>query len=113
VEKTSNIVTPYYTFVRGTLVQRYHAYVLPAYTTSLPYIQSVYNRGYSITVNTGLPYARWAGQTIAVFFERRIFPQVRLLYGENVEPQLVRIGERLGRYRDGRKLKAAVDDVDR
>jgi hypothetical protein len=50
---------------------------------------------------------------MAGFFERRIFPRIRLLYGENVEPQLVRIGERLGRYRDGRKLKAAVDDVDR
>jgi hypothetical protein len=44
---------------------------------------------------------------------RTAWPKVRVLYGENVEPQLVRIGERLGRYRDGKAIRDAVDEVDR
>lgn len=46
-----------------------------------------------------------------VFLERNVFPKIKILYGENVEPQLIRIGERLGRYRDGKKVKAAVEEV--
>ena len=65
------------------------------------------------TLNTAIPYTQWAWTTASVFLDRTVWPKVRILYGENVEPQLVRIGERLGRYRDGKKLKAVIDEVDR
>ena len=65
------------------------------------------------TRNTAIPYSKWAWTTGVVFVDRIIWPKLRILYGENVEPQLVRIGERLGRYRDGKKLMAVVDGVDR
>jgi hypothetical protein len=63
--------------------------------------------------NTAIPYSQWAWTTTTVFLDRTVWPKLRILYGENVEPQLVRIGERLGRYRDGKKLKAVIDKVDR
>lgn len=63
-------------------------------------------------MTTGIPYARSAWASTLVLFDRTVWPQLRVIYGENIEPQLVRIGERLGRYRDGRKLKAAVDEID-
>ncbi len=55
----------------------------------------------------------WGGTSVVAFFDRTLWPSMRILYGENVEPQLVRISERLGRYRDGKKVKAAADAVDR
>lgn len=113
VDRVSQVIAPYYDVVQGNVIQTYEAYLLPAYTTSLPYAQQAYDQGHAFTLTTGLPYVRWVWDTVTGVFERKVFPQVRVLYGENVEPQLVRIGERLGRYRDGRKPKAAVDNVGR
>lgn len=75
-------------------------------------MEETYAFGHKLAVETGLPYAKSVLASTALFFDRTLWPKIRILYGENVEPQLVRIGERLGRYRDGRKLKAAMEDAD-
>ena len=74
-------------------------------------MEKTYSGARDFAVKTGLPYAQSAWDSILVLLHRNVWPQLRVLYGENIEPQLVRIGERLGRYRDGRKLKAAVEDI--
>ena len=113
VSKVSAATTPYYTVARHHVLETYHSHVLPTYISSLPYAQKAYNLGHGFVVDTGLPYTQWAWTSTATFVNRTLWPQMRILYGENVEPQLVRISERLGRYRDGKKLKAAVKAVDR
>lgn len=110
VNKASAAAMPYYTSSRDTLFQVYSTRLLPAYVASRPYAEKSYSVAHHFTVDTGLPYAQSAWASTAIFFDRTIFPKLRILYGENVEPQLVRIGERLGRYRDGRKLKAAMEE---
>lgn len=112
VSKVSSATAPYYTAGRDNVLQTYDTQLLPLYTASRPYVEKSYALGHKAFVETGLPYAQWAWGTSMVFIDRTIWPKLRILYGENVEPQLMRIGERLGRYRDGKKLKAAVQELD-
>lgn len=110
VNKVSAAVTPYYTSSRNSISEIYNTHVLPALEASRPYAEKTYAIGHKLTVETGLPYAQSAWSSAVVFFDHTIWPKLRILYGDNVEPQLVRIGERLGRYRDGRKLKAVMEE---
>ncbi len=113
VDKAVTTVSPYYDIAKTNALQTYYEHVLPTYTTVQPYALQGYGLANDFAVNTAIPYSKWAWTTGAIFLDSTVWPQVRILYGENVEPQLVRIGERLGRYRDGKKLKAVVDDIDR
>jgi hypothetical protein len=113
VEKVIAATAPYYEIAKTNAFQTYYGHILPTYNAIQPYALQGYDTLSDFTVNTAVPYSKWAWATGAIFVERTVWPKVRILYGENVEPQLVRIGERLGRYRDGKKLKAVVDEVDR
>jgi hypothetical protein len=106
-------IRPHYAVVQEYMQHGYSSWVLPTYDITRPYAERIYNSGYNFSMEVGLPYAKSAWASTTIFFDRIIWPRLRILYGENVEPQLVRIGERLGRYRDGRKIKAVVDDIDR
>ena len=110
VSKASTAAAPYYTSSRDTLSQIYTAHLLPAFEAFRPYVESSYALAHELFVDTCLPYAQSAWASTAIFLDRTLWPKLRILYGENVEPQLVRIGERLGRYRDGKKIKAAMED---
>lgn len=112
VNKASAAAAPYYTFSRNSVSELYNTHILPALEASRPYAERTYAFGHKLTVETGLPYARSAWSSTVVFFDHTIWPKLRILYGDNVEPQLVRIGERLGRYRDGKKLKAVMEEDD-
>ena len=112
VNKASAAAAPYYTFGRDGISEVYNTNVLPAVEASRPYAEKAYAFGHRFTVETGLPYAHSAWSSTVDFFDHKIWPKLRILYGDNVEPQLVRIGERLGRYRDGRKLKALMQKED-
>lgn len=112
VNKASAAAAPYYAFSRHSISEIYNTYILPTLETSRPYAESTYAFGHKLTVETGLPYAQSAWSSTVVLFDHTIWPKLRVLYGNNVEPQLVRIGERLGRYRDGKKLKAVMEEDD-
>ena len=112
VDKASAAAAPYYSAGRDNLILAYNNKVLPAYGASRPYVQKTYAAGHKAVVETGYPYAKWVLATSMSFLNRTLLPRVKILYGENVEPQLVKISQRLGRYRDGKKIMAAVDQVD-
>ncbi|KAL9053095.1 MAG: hypothetical protein Q9206_004053 [Seirophora lacunosa] len=112
VDSSWAAVEPFYTKGRENALHIYNTQLGPAYTTAQPYIERTYSGVRGFTVQTVLPYTKSAWTSAVVLFDRTVWPQLRILYGENVEPQLLRIGERLGRYRDGKRLKAAMADVD-
>ena len=112
VSKASSAAAPYITTSRDRASQIYNSHLLPAYEASRPYAEKSYAVGHKFTVETGLPLAASAWSSTAIFFDRTLWPKIRILYGENVEPQLLRIGERLGRYRDGKKLRAVMEETD-
>ena len=113
IGRVSEAAAPYYITSRDNVLSTYNQYVVPAYISSRPYLDQTYAVGHKVIIDTGLPYAQWAAGNVATFIDRTIWPQLRILYGENVEPQLMRIGERLGRYKDGQKIKAAVEEFER
>ncbi|KAF1840131.1 uncharacterized protein K460DRAFT_203752 [Cucurbitaria berberidis CBS 394.84] len=112
VKKASDAAAPYYDQSKASLDEIYHLSVLPAYEASLPYLQKAHTHGHHLLVDTVFPHVRSARDTTWAFVVRTIWPQLRILYGDNVEPQLVRISERLGRYRDQQKVESVIDSVD-
>ena len=112
VSKVSSATAPIFTNSRNSASQIYSERMLPAYEATRPYAEQTYALGHKFTIETGLPYASSAWSSTTIFLDRVLWPKLRILYGENVEPQLVRIGERLGRYRDGKRLKAVMEDVE-
>ena len=112
LEKVSSAAAPYYSAGKDNVLQTYNQHILPAYFSSRPYAEKAYGVINGAVIETGYPYVRQAWMSSVDFLNRTLWPQVRILYGENVEPQLVRISERLGRYRDSQKLRATVDEVD-
>lgn len=111
LSKASAASRPYYNAVKDNMLQIYHEQIHPAYISSRPFAEKTYNYVYNIAVESVFPHVKSAWTSMIIFVDRTLWPWLRVLYGENVEPQLFRISERLGRYRDGRKFKAAVDDV--
>lgn len=103
---------PYLDLAKTNALQTYHEHIVPTFNIVQPYAVQGYGYANELVVGTGIPYTKWALTSTGVFLDRKVWPKLRILYGENVEPQLVRIGERLGRYRDGKKLQAVVDGVD-
>ncbi|OCL08928.1 hypothetical protein AOQ84DRAFT_31497 [Glonium stellatum] len=112
VQQASNVVVPYYQKTKASSLDKYQHTLLPAYQAVLPYAQKGYAQGHHITVHIIFPFIRSVKDSSFTFLSRTLWPQVRILYGDNVEPQLVRIRERLGRYKDGKKLEATAEAVE-
>ncbi|KAL8661418.1 MAG: hypothetical protein Q9202_005600 [Teloschistes flavicans] len=102
----------YYSTGRENVLHIHESHIRPAYAITRPYVDNTYSAAQDFALTTGMPYAKSAWISTVALFDRTIWPQIRIVYGKNIEPQLVRIGERLGRYRDGRKLKAAVREAE-
>lgn len=112
VKKAQDVVQPYYDQVSTSVSDIWELELRPVYQNTAPYAQKVYDQGQQFAVNTALPQAQHAGNTIWAFWTRQVWPKIRVLYGENVEPQLNRITERLGRYKDGKKLQAEIKSME-
>ncbi|KAL0932323.1 transcription factor [Colletotrichum truncatum] len=109
VSKVSAVVTPYYDIARTNALQTYHDVLLPSYRFVQPYAAQGYDVASEFTTQTAVPTAYWAWNKTFAFLDATVWPQVRVLYVENVEPQLARIGQRLGRYKN--KTKGSLENV--
>ncbi|GAD93101.1 conserved hypothetical protein [Paecilomyces variotii No. 5] len=112
VERAVAVIKPHYDNVNGKAKELYSVYVLPSYDRSRPFIAKTYSSGQVILMDNVLPFTHTAWSSIVYFVNSTLWPSITGLYSENVEPQLVKIGERLASYREGKKLRAVVDDVD-
>ncbi|KAI0480057.1 hypothetical protein GGR56DRAFT_251618 [Xylariaceae sp. FL0804] len=111
VEKASAALSPYYDIARTNALQTYHDLLLPAYFAVQPYAVQGYGAAYAFTANTAIPSSVWAWNKSYAFLDATIWPHLRDVYVMKVEPQLVRIGERLGRYKE-QKPKQTAEEVD-
>lgn len=100
--------SPYFDQAKSGVISTYGSYVLPACMVTMPYLQQGYEVGYTVAADRVFPYLNQGYQVSSGWVGRNALPQLFALYVDNIEPQLVRIGERLGRYSDRRRLKAAV-----
>ncbi|KAI1346913.1 hypothetical protein F5Y01DRAFT_296630 [Xylaria sp. FL0043] len=109
VDKAATTIAPYYDIARTNALQTYHEILVPAYAFVHPYASRSYDVAYDLTKNTVLPSTVWAWNKTYVFLDSAVWPHLRDVYVLKVEPQLVRIGERLGRYNE-KKSKPAVEE---
>jgi hypothetical protein len=113
VRQVANTVSPYYQKVYGAYWTTLDGYVLPFVATYRPFIGKTYASGQEILTTTVLPYAHSSWYHTVYFVNNSVWPKISNLYSENVEPQLVKIGQRLASYREGKRLRSATDEVER
>ncbi|KAI1632546.1 hypothetical protein F4809DRAFT_645332 [Biscogniauxia mediterranea] len=111
VRKASEAIAPYYTIARTNAMQTYHDFVLPSYLFVEPYAAQGYEVAYAFTTKTAIPTTIWAWKRTYSFLDSTVWPHLRDVYLLKVEPQLVRIGERLGRYK-GKQSKSVTEEGD-
>lgn len=107
VEKASSAFAPYYEIARTNTLQTYHEVLLPSYVIAQPYVQQGYAAASTFTTETAIPSVAWAWNNTFVFLDSTVWPQLRFLYKENIEPQLVKIGQRIGRHNASNTQKVA------
>jgi len=112
VKTVQDVVQPYYDSVANSASDIWELELHPVYRNTAPYAQKMYTQGYQFAVDTVLPQAQYASSAAWSFGAAQVWPKLTALYGENVEPQLMRITERLGRYKDGKKLQAEVKNAE-
>ncbi|OAA53743.1 hypothetical protein ISF_08682 [Cordyceps fumosorosea ARSEF 2679] len=105
VSKAVALAAPYYDAAKTQSLYAVDSIVYPAYEFSKPYAIHGYDTWHNFALTTVLPAAQWTWSNTNAFLDRAVWPQLRVVYVENVEPQLVRIGERLGRYKSHVKNK--------
>lgn len=113
VQRAVLVVSPYYEKAGTLAISTYGDYIAPLYTQSHLIIGKTYTSGQEILTTTVIPHVQDSWSTVVYFVNSALWPKVTGLYSENVEPQLVKIGQRLASYREGKILRASVDDVDR
>ena len=111
--KLRGVIQPCYQIAIHSLKGIYEVKVLPTYRLASPYLEQTYYHGRKFALETALPFADWVGNRTIVYISRIIWPRVQILYGENIEPQLFRIGQRLGRYRDSKKVEQVAENISR
>lgn len=112
VQKVHDVVDPQIHSLKTSVSDIWELEVEPVYRRTAPYAQKLLTHGRQFAVDTALPQAQYATSAAWSFWIRQVWPKMRVLYGENVEPQLMRITERLGRYRDEKKLEAKVKSIE-
>jgi hypothetical protein len=112
ISRTSSAITPYYTTTVKYLVHVHKSYILPYYTRSKPIAGKAYFYVHDVVVDILLPYSYKSWSSVVAFINGTLWPRITGLYSENVEPQLVKIEEKLASYREGRNLIAVTEDIE-
>ena len=103
VDRVSAAFGPYYDIARTNSLQTYHGVLVPSYQYIQPYVLEGYRATSAFTGSTVVPAFVWTWNKTYAFLDGTLGPQLRAVYTETVEPQLVKIGKRLGRYSSGKK----------
>ncbi|KAK3295222.1 uncharacterized protein B0H64DRAFT_358672 [Chaetomium fimeti] len=98
IDRVSAAFGPYYDIARTNTLQTYHELLVPTYLYLQPHLHEGYRATSAFTSGTVVPAFVWTWNKTYVFLDGTVGPQIRAVYVENVEPQLVKIGKRLGRY---------------
>ena len=109
----SLVFTPYIETARKRAYYIQDTYVLPSYLQTKPFISKIYASGNDVLASTVFPHVQRAWYTVMASMDTIVWPRITGLYSQNVEPQLIKIGEKLASYREGRKLRAVVEEVER
>ncbi|KAI2642943.1 hypothetical protein GGS21DRAFT_199416 [Xylaria nigripes] len=111
IDEAATIIAPYYDSARTYALLTYHEILVPAYTFARPYTMQGYDVAYGFTKYSVIPSTIWLWNKTYTFIDSSVWPHLRDVYFLKVEPQLLRIGERLGRYKE-KRTKPVVEEVE-
>ncbi|PYI30529.1 hypothetical protein BP00DRAFT_346002 [Aspergillus indologenus CBS 114.80] len=111
VQSVEELALPPYRKASGAVRSVFVDYLLPFGAKYQPYIGKTFTSGQDILTTTILPNAQNSWSTTILFIKGTLWPRIASLYWENVEPQLVKIGERLASYREGKGPRNVVDEA--
>ncbi|KAF9893384.1 hypothetical protein FE257_011816 [Aspergillus nanangensis] len=112
IQRVDALLSPYYGRASSAIRSTCQDYILPFYARSMPFIGKTYTSGQDILTTTVLPYAQSTWSSAIFFANSSLWPKIAGLYSENVEPQLVKIGQRLASYREGKQYQKVTDETD-
>lgn len=112
VQQGIAVTSPYYQGANKVASTVYWDHLVPFYTRSQPFIGKSYAAGQDVLVTHVIPGAHYTWSSVVYFANSSLWPHITGLYSEQVEPQLVKIGQRLASYREGKRLRAVIEDVD-
>ncbi|CAI7591438.1 unnamed protein product [Penicillium crustosum] len=112
VQQSVAVVSPYYQWANTVVRNLYQGHLVPFYARSRPFIGKAYSTSQGVLTTHVLPGAQYTWSSAVYFANSSLWPHVTGLYSEQVEPQLVKIGQRLASYREGKRLRAVIEDVD-
>ncbi|KAJ5295333.1 hypothetical protein N7508_010154 [Penicillium antarcticum] len=112
VQQGVTAVSPYYQKANSAAMAIYWNHLVPFYTRSMPFIGKTYATSQGILTTHVMPGAQYTWSSAVYFANSSLWPHVTGLYSEQVEPQLVKIGQRLASYREGKRLRAVVEEAD-
>ncbi|CAL5875149.1 uncharacterized protein PFLUO_LOCUS9453 [Penicillium psychrofluorescens] len=112
VQQGLNVVSPYYQKANAAASTVYWDHFVPFYTQSKPFIGKTYATGQGLLATQVMPGVQYTWSSVVYFANSSLWPHVTGLYSEQVEPQLVKIGQRLASYREGKRIRSVVEDVD-
>jgi len=101
---------PYVAKAKDELHEIYEGTLIPLYRKTEPWVQNAYEQGRHATLDVAYPHVNRFRLATSAVLTRQVWPVLVTVYGENVEPQVTRIIERLGRYKDSKKLKAVIHE---
>ncbi|KAJ5087964.1 hypothetical protein N7456_011580 [Penicillium angulare] len=107
------VVSPYYQKANTVVLTVYWDHLVPFYTRSQPFIGKTYATSHGILTTHVMPGARYTWSSVVYFANSSLWPHLTGLYSEQVEPQLVKIGQRLASYREGKRLRAVLEEMDK
>ncbi|KAJ5349004.1 uncharacterized protein N7506_002257 [Penicillium brevicompactum] len=112
IQRGVAVVSPYYQKANTAALTVYWGHLVPFYTQSKPFIGKAYSTSHGVLTTHVMPGAQYTWSSVIYFANSSLWPHVTGLYSEQVEPQLVKIGQRLASYREGKRLRAVVEESD-
>ncbi|RAK85066.1 transcription factor hoxa13 [Aspergillus costaricaensis CBS 115574] len=112
VQTVEAALSPSFQKANGAIKFAYGDYLLPFGAKYRPFIGKTYTTGQEILTTTVLPYAQNSWSAAIYFIHSTLWPRVTGVYSQNVEPQLVKIGERLASYREEKRLRQVAEEVE-
>lgn len=112
VQQVSTELAPYIQKINSHISDVHKDFIYPFYTQSGPFIGKTYTSGQDVLATMVFPYAGGAWSSTVYFVNDSLLPTITSLYSKNVEPQLVKIGQKLASYKEGSKLRTVTDESD-
>lgn len=111
VQKASEAAAPLYESAIDNAINARENHIIPAIAKTRPHLLKAAQSVQKFLLEKFVPFVHHGSTKVVIFLDGTFWPFVKSIYRNNVQPQLVMIGERIAKYQESRKLHSMVDDI--